>query len=150
MDLIQALLGEHGVFYAQFDHLAKSTTGAASLSEIQAQAMVAEALLGHAHLEDDLLFDALEAHLGRGAGPLAVMRMEHIEIERAFERLGQVDDLAEAHAIVDDVLETVRGHFAKEEQVLFPMARQFLGSQRLGEMGARWADQRKVSTAGGE
>ncbi len=144
MDLTQALLGEHGVFYAQFDQLEK-TASSGTLTDVQAQAdLIAVALLGHAGLEDDLLFTALEPQLGTQAGPLAVMRMDHIEIEGAFERIARASDLAEARGLVREALQTLRGHFAKEEQVLFPMAAQVLGSGRLVEMGGRWADTRKV------
>ena len=144
MDLTQALLGEHGVFYAQFDQLEK-TAASGSLAGVQAQAdLIAAALLGHAGLEDDLLFTALEPQLGTQGGPLAVMRMEHIEIEGAFERIARTTDIEEARGLVREVIQTLRAHFAKEEQVLFPMAAQVLGSGRLVEMGARWADTRKV------
>jgi hemerythrin-like domain-containing protein len=37
-----------------------------------------------------------------------------------------------------------RQHFAKEEQVLFPMAQQVLDDQELFELGAQWAKGRKV------
>ena len=145
MDLTQALLGEHGVFYAQFDQLEK-TASSGTLAGVQAQAgLIAVALLGHASLEDDLLFTALEPQLGTQAGPLAVMRMEHIEIEGAFQRIARANDLEEASGLVREVLQTLRDHFAKEEQVLFPMAAQVLGPGRLVEMGGRWADARKVS-----
>ena len=145
MDLTQALLGEHGVFYAQFDQLEK-TASSGTLAGVQAQAgLIAVALLGHASLEDDLLFTALEPHLGTQGGPLAVMRMDHIEIEGAFQRIARANDLEEASGLVREVLQTLRDHFAKEEQVLFPMAAQVLGPGRLVEMGGRWADARKVS-----
>ena len=145
MDLTQALLGEHGVFYAQFDQLEK-TAASGTLTDVQAQAdLIAVALLGHARLEDDLLFTALEPHLGTQGGPLAVMRMDHIEIEGAFQRIARANDLEEASGLVREVLQTLRDHFAKEEQVLFPMAAQVLGPGRLVEMGGRWADARKVS-----
>jgi len=81
MILTEALLGEHAVFYAQFDHLVQTVPGVGDLTIIQAQtALIASALATHAQLEEDLLFKALDPHLGE-MGPLAVMRMEHQEIE---------------------------------------------------------------------
>ena len=46
------------------------------------------------------------------------------------------------------VVQVARGHFAKEEQVLYPMAQQALGDAKLAELGARWAERRQVVVVG--
>ncbi|MGH7600580.1 MAG: hemerythrin domain-containing protein [bacterium] len=145
MNVTDALLGEHGVFYAQFDYLEKNIPHAGDLAPVKSQgAMLAAALAPHAHLEDELLFIALESHLDPQSGPLAVMRMEHNEIEGSLERLQALQDLAEAKNLLLHAIQTARAHFAKEEQVLFPLAGQMLEAKKLSLLGAKWAESRKV------
>jgi hemerythrin-like domain-containing protein len=146
MKVTDALLGEHAVFYAQFDYLEKNIPPAQNLTLVKNQgAMLAAALAPHAHLENDLLFAALESHLDPQSGPLAVMRMEHNEIEGSLERLQTLQDLTEAKNLLLHAIQTARAHFAKEEQVLFVMAGQMLEAGKLAQLGAKWAEQRKVN-----
>lgn len=146
MKITEALLGEHGVFYAQFDHLEQSVPAAETWALVQSQgALLSAALYSHAHLEDELLFDTLEPHLGQ-MGPLAVMRMEHDEIERTLAELPEIQDLAEAQRRLLHVVRVARDHFVKEERVLYPMAEQVLETDILTRLGRLWAQQRQVST----
>jgi hemerythrin-like domain-containing protein len=145
MKVTDALLGEHGVFYAQFDYLEKNVPQATDLALVKSQGvMLTAALATHAHLEDELLFIALEAHLDPQFGPLAVMRVEHNEIEGSLERLQEVQDLAEARDLLLYTIQTARAHFAKEEEVLFVMAQQMLDTRTLEQLGRKWAAARKV------
>jgi hemerythrin-like domain-containing protein len=145
MKITDALLGEHGVFYAQFEHIEKVVPKMETLALVQSQgAMLAAALKPHAQMENELLFRALESHLPADSGPLAVMRMEHDEIEGTLGRLQEVKDLTEARNMLVHAIQTAREHFAKEEQVLFPMAKQMLDSHTLEQLGAKWAGQRRV------
>lgn len=146
MKLTDALLGEHGVFYAQFDHLAQAVPPESTLELIQSQAaLLSAALATHANLEDELLFSALDPHLGH-MGPLSVMRMEHDEIENALGQVQRASDLAEAKQWLSHAVRVARDHFAKEEQVLFPMAHQVLSEEQLTQLGAQWAQRRGVVT----
>jgi hemerythrin-like domain-containing protein len=145
MKITEALLGEHGVFYAQFEHLEKVVPQMEGLLPLKMQAaLLAAALKPHAQLENELLFRAMESHLPSDSGPLAVMRIEHEEIEGTLERLQEMQELAEAKKMIAHAIHTAREHFAKEEQVLFPMANQMLDTRMLEQLGAKWAVQRKV------
>ena len=145
MKVTDALLGEHAIFYAQFDYLEKNIPAAQDLTLVKSQgAMLTAALATHAHMEDELLFVALEAHMNPESGPLAVMRMEHNEIEGSLMRLREAGDLAAAKILLLHALQTARAHFAKEEQVLFPMAGQLLEANKLIQLGKQWAGLRKV------
>jgi len=145
MILTEALLGEHAVFYAQFDHLDQTVPGVGDLTIIHTQTtLIASALATHAQLEEDLLFKALDPHLGE-MGPLAVMRMEHQEIESTLEQILNLEDLVEAKQKLLHVVHLAREHFAKEEQVLYPMASKVLGSEQLTTLGEQWAERRSVS-----
>lgn len=144
MKVTTGLLGEHGVFYAQFDHLEQVVPNVESLALIKAQAgTLAAALETHAHLEDELLFDVLEPRIGP-MGPLAVMRMEHDAIQRALMELPEIENLAEARNRLLQTVRVAREHFAKEEQVLYPMAEQMLDADTLTQQGQRWAERRDV------
>ena len=147
MKITDAFLGEHGVFYAQFSHLEEVLPLSEAVEEVHAQAaLLTAALATHARLEEDVLFTSLDPHLGP-MGPLAVMRAEHNEIEGTLARIPEVKDLVEARGLLLHALQVARQHFAKEEQVLFPMANQILGEETLTRLGTQWAERRSVSVS---
>ena len=118
-------------------------------SEVDSELMdmqyaLAAALESHSKIEDELLFQVLEPFFPSGQGPLAAMRAEHDEIDGSMERVLASTDLEERRALLKRISELAREHFAKEEQVLFPMAEQRLGVARLEEIGERWAEERNV------
>lgn len=141
MKITDALRGEHAIFYSLFD-LSLGPSAAASGESLGALAKsLYGAILAHATIEDELLFQALDPYLP-GAGPLACMRDEHHEIERAFAAAanggpGAVVSLGRATALA-------REHFLKEEEVLFPMADEMIEPRRLHAIGAEWAIRRGV------
>ncbi len=146
MQILEALLGEHGTFYAQLQHLEQVIPMATALTQIQNPvALLTAALATHARIEDELLFTALEPYLGVQVGPLAVMRMEHDQIDNILTRVAEVGDLAQARSLVLQVTQIARDHFAKEEQVLFPMAKRALDGNTLTQLGREWAEQRNVT-----
>lgn len=169
MKITDALYGEHGVFYAQFNQL-EETLDAFALPLIQAQgALLAAGLAPHAHIENDILFPALEAQLGGAFGPIPVMRAEHDEIEHSLVRLQELRELTQAHddiegafarlpdtrdaqtarELVRHAIQVAREHFAKEEQILFPMAVEMLDDKTLRDMGRQWAERRGVIVQAG-
>jgi iron-sulfur cluster repair protein YtfE (RIC family) len=138
MKLTDLLMGEHGVFYAMFDHL-EATAAISSLDEIHAQgALLGASLASHAHLEDAALFTAVEPHFGSSCGPVAVMRMEHEEIERGLDALPTIEPVERARELLLHVIAVARSHFAKEERILFPMAEEFLGEAVLRQLAEKW------------
>ncbi len=141
MKITDALLGEHAVIYPLLDELARGDFATAGEARGQARVLAA-ALESHAHLEDELLFEPLEQHLGTGAGPLSVMRLEHDEIEAVLARLRESEEPVEARTTATRLAALARDHFAKEEQVLFPLAEQTLGEVGLEQLGADWARRR--------
>ena len=121
----------------------------------------------HADKEDRVLFPAIEDALGTREGPTAVMRMEHREIHAQAEEVRRtLRDLRELeHPAVDDhghafgrelrqslaegmisqklvgtleaLIPLLESHFAKEEQVLFPMAESVLDSETKTRLAAQ-------------
>lgn len=147
MKITDAFLGEHAVFYAQFNHMEKTLPDADSLQQVKTQgAMLASALAGHAQLEEELLFKTLEPHIGPG-GPLAVMRLEHENIESSLDQIPHVQELAHGKDLLLNVIMVARPHFAKEEQILYPLANQTLSTELAFELGRKWAERRAVVRA---
>jgi len=122
--------------------------------------IMATELIAHAKREDDAFFPAVERAMGSDFGPTRVMRMEHAEIHEGAElfratlkELQEVDhpaiveggerlrslsdqggDAKQIHDVCRDLLQRIDDHFAKEEQVLFPMSRNILGPADLEEV----------------
>ena len=145
MDIIDGLLGEHGVFYALFDWYEKSAARAETLADIQQIARpLAEALVSHAKLEDELLFPLLESDNFLRM-PLLVMEREHKGIEQALQGVETCMRKSEALNQVLASIEAARQHFAKEERILFPRARQVLDEKQLAKLTRQWAEARGVA-----
>jgi len=73
------------------------------------------------------------------------MRAEHEEIDRHLSELRSAEDEATARRSLLHALSLAREHFAKEEQVLFPLAENLLGDEELARLGAEWATRRGVA-----
>ena len=123
--------------------------------------MMATRLLRHARKEDEGLFPAIERALGTTDTPTAVMREEHRAIHADARRFREiVHELNEVeHPAIEAGGETLRAladhggsaaalaetggevirlldlHFAKEEEVLFPMARAILSDEEMADVG---------------
>ena len=144
MKLTDALLGEHGAFYAQFDRLEETLPHAGSVAEVREQAaLLAAALVTHAKLEDALLFDPMRK-AGADAGLLDTMEEEHTEIAGMLTRAQGTQDLAVARRELLDAVALAREHFGKEERLAFPMAERALGVAVLTDLGAAWSERRDV------
>ena len=146
MKLTDALLGEHGTFYVLFNQIEEIAAMDGPLAQIRGATTVLGAMVdSHATLEDELLFSALEPHLGTDDGPLAVMRTEHAEMARLLEQIEDADDAGQIILWIEEALSAARSHFQKEERVLFPMAQHLLGDETLTRLGRAWAEARGVT-----
>jgi len=142
--ITDALLGEHGAFYAQFDRLEETLPHTGSAAEVREQAaLLAAALVTHAKLEDALLFDRMRS-AGADEGLLDTMEAEHTTIAGL---LISAQGSQDASAAREDLLEAValaREHFSKEERLAFPLAESALGAGVLAELGVSWSQRRDV------
>lgn len=143
MNLTDALLGEHAVFYAQFDEIERSLLEDDLASLKRRGSLLAAALESHAHLENDLLFEPLRARAG-DEGIFVAMLEEHEAIEAALHELAATRDLERARDLALEVVHLARQHFAKEENVAFPMADRLLEKAEQEKLIARWARARTV------
>jgi hemerythrin-like domain-containing protein len=99
----------------------------------------------HHGKEEDLLFPAMESSgLQAEAGPTAVMRIEHDEgraLVRRMRELGEAPEFDRA-AFTRPALDFVvllRAHIAKEDHILYPMARRILRESSLTALDAACA-----------
>lgn len=147
MKVTDALLGEHGVLYRLFDHIEMLVAREPDLAELRTATAALETLLvTHAKLEDELLFDALEPHLGTEA-PLSIVRAEREEIERLLDKARNSEDSAKAVEWLSQALDLARSHFRKEETVLFVMARRILDDDLSMRLGDAWNTARNVNSS---
>lgn len=145
MKITDAFLAEHAILYAQFDHLAQAGPAAESLAVVHGLAAgLTATLASHAHLEDELLFSALDQIVGP-MGPVAVMRMEHDQIEGLLDQTQAATDLRRAQDLLEQTLQVSRIHFSKEEQILFPLAEQVLDQGKLTGLAVQWAERRGIT-----
>lgn len=146
MKLTDALLGEHGAFYALFDEIEDIAATEDAMAQWRGATTVLAAMVtSHEALEERLLFAALRPHLGNDSGPLAVLHAEHEEMERILAYMQQEPDVDRAILWISEALAAARRHFEKEEQILFPLAQRLLGDEALIRMGREWADARRVT-----
>lgn len=147
MRITDALLGEHAVLYALFDHVESEL---AAGSEPAPFVGVLDAVLrSHARLEDELLFNVMASETGPGGGPATAMIAEHREVGELLDRARRVaGDEARAILGLGDVIAVARNHFRREEEAAFPMAEELFDASRLREMGAAWGIRRDVRLEG--
>jgi hemerythrin-like domain-containing protein len=144
MDIVETLLGEHGVLYAQLDHLEEAIPQL-SVNALKAEIEVfAVALQSHSALEDELLFIALEPILGVGSPELLGMRMMHEDIDRQIEACRAATEVTQAQGQLLGVVELARQHFMGEEQTLFATAKKMIPQETRDALGATWASRRGV------
>ncbi len=96
-------------------------------------AFLGEALDAHFRQEEDELFPRLSRVMGHDGGPVRVMLEEHRIIREAHARMqDELDSPAPDSTTVrrsgETILNVLRDHIHKEDNVLFPMAERFLGA----------------------
>lgn len=133
MHILDELNRDHARLRQEMDELQQDPPNGESRERL---ARFVGALIAHAHLEDELLFAALEPYLPAEHGPLQVMRGEHDEIEARLARLAGADPArAETRPDLARLFELARHHFLREERVLFPFASRLLDGPRLAVLG---------------
>jgi len=145
MRITDALLGEHGVLYALFDHVEGELDDGADPAPHAA--LLRRVLHAHATAEDELLFDEMAARVDGDGGPAGAMIREHREVADLLERTRYAggDELRE---LLREVTALARSHFRREEEAAFPLAEELFDAGRLGELGAAWGERRAVRLRG--
>ena len=145
MHITDALLGEHGVFHLLVEQLDDARGRCRTLGELRAAAEpLAIALLGHARIEEEALFQPYEVHTG-SLGPLLCLRHEHQQMDQGLRALFRITEFDAMRAQVTKMLDLTRRHLAREEAVMFAAARQALAAGTLDQLGGQWARFRGVA-----
>lgn len=135
MDILSALVIEHGVFNAMFDWIQGQVVANPAQSRIAGPFMMAARLLEtHARLEEELLFSAMEPRLSAGGVKEELLqKSEHKRLE-AMVKDG-ISYAASNPGSAISAIEFARQHFRGEEDVLFPLARKVLSPAHLDQLG---------------
>ena len=144
MNIVDALLGEHGMLYVQFDYIEPAVSRIEDLTVIKAAGRaLAATVQSHLTLEDELLcarvISALKSH-----PPVIGCEMSHDEIDRGFVQLWAAEDPTTAQGNLLGILALARRHSFGQERVLFPLARRMLTSEVMRVLGAEWAKRRGI------
>jgi len=90
-----------------------------------------ESMRRHFAMEEDILFPAIEKHIGMSMGPTQIMRMEHQQMRQLFDALAQAVEKRDKDDYLgqtDTLLVLMQQHNLKEEQILYRMADEALAS----------------------
>lgn len=97
----------------------------------------------HSEREEGVLFRMMEKYIGKGTGPIAVMEYEHDQAKTFIGTFLDKTNNAEVFSVSDQkkyaglimhAYFTLTEHFAKEENVLFPMAERMLTDEEKEEL----------------
>lgn len=142
MKITEALLAEHFVFHNMFDHIEATAPKMKTLAEVKSVAALMESMLrAHSDTEDELFIGPLE-HCFEQIGQRDTFLQEHQEIDGSLERIQKTDQVSEARRLLLAAVTYSRGHFDKEERIVFPMAERVLKGKTLTALGKTWMDQR--------
>jgi hemerythrin-like domain-containing protein len=146
MNIIDGLLGEHGVLYAEIDCLEGTVPDAEAVADVQAGlAFLAAGVQSHSRVEDELLFASVERRLGAENGVIQSMRRMHADLDAAFEQLRTAIDLSAVRALASSAAALAREHFSAEEELCFPLAEDALSEDQLLRLGDAWAARRGLA-----
>ncbi len=142
MKITEALFAEHLVFHNMFDHIEAAIPKLKNLSEVKALGALMESLLkAHSDTEDKLFIGPLE-HCFEQIGQRDSFHYEHVEIDDNLRRVQEAKHLRQAQELLLAAVTYSRGHFDREERIVFPMAERVLKEKTLTELGQTWMDQR--------
>jgi regulator of cell morphogenesis and NO signaling len=96
----------------------------------------------HSEREEGVLFKMMEKYIGK-SGPIAVMEYEHEQAKTFIgtflnktnsEELISSEDQKKYAGLIKNAYYTLTEHFAKEENVLYPMAERMLSDEEKEEL----------------
>jgi iron-sulfur cluster repair protein YtfE (RIC family) len=101
----------------------------------------------HSQREEEVLFKMMEAYIGKDMGPIAVMEYEHDQAKfligsfrtKTADSSIELDDatMKEYSRLINNAVQILVDHFAKEENILFPMAEKMLTDEEKIELAQK-------------
>jgi regulator of cell morphogenesis and NO signaling len=117
-DIMAFMSGDHDRLDEIFEEFRKEGDAGRARSLFRG---FADGLRAHIVWEEEILFPPFEEKTGmRDAGPTAVMRMEHQQIQQLLQAIEERIGLPEVNDLARDLLEVLTAHNQKEEGVLYP------------------------------
>jgi iron-sulfur cluster repair protein YtfE (RIC family) len=111
----------------------------------KAFALLQDQLESHFSSEEELLFPAFESATGMTSGPTEVMRSEHRQMRELLAQMQAALESRDSDAFggaAETLLILMQQHNMKEENILYPMCDNALGSS---DVGASLAERLKAS-----
>lgn len=140
-ECIKTLREEHEKILAELDELESAVSGDVINKErVEKFLHFTENFAEPHHMkEENVLFPALEARgMPRDGGPTGVMLQEHQEKRNYVKGLRaalQNNDSKEVKRNGLGIVNLMRDHIGKENNILYPMAEQMLSEEDLAELG---------------
>jgi hemerythrin-like domain-containing protein len=145
MVVTDALLGEHGVFHPLVEQLDDALARCETTAELRAAAEpLAISLLGHHRVEEETLLMPYERQAGC-LEPLKCLRHEHQMMNDLVRAVFRETDPAAMRERIRALLDVVRRHLAREEELLFDLAKRALPAEARTHSGHHWAHFRGVT-----
>jgi hemerythrin-like domain-containing protein len=139
---LDLLGGQHQDVLGRLDEVERALGAGDSSALAPFASYLVQEVAHHFEIEEQALFPLLARHLGSEQGPLAVMNAEHASFRELLRQLSDGLDsgrAGQAQERARDIIGLLRGHIAKEDGVLFPMATRVLSPEELQEVDARAA-----------
>ena len=89
-------------------------------------------MLHHFGMEEEVMFPAFEVKTGMRQGPTEVMRREHDQMRMVMMQMHEaikIKDTNRFFGLSETLMIVIQQHNMKEEQMLYTMAEQHLGSE---------------------
>ncbi len=139
---IELLGKQHQEVLAQLAEVENRLQGGDHTAAAGLAAYLHREVIQHFALEEQALFPILARHLSPRQGPLAVMNAEHASFRELLSGLDaavSAPDPRRGESCAHEIIDLLRSHIAKEDQVLFPMALQLLRPDEQCEVDAQAA-----------
>jgi hemerythrin-like domain-containing protein len=138
MKITDALLAEHVVFHALFDHIERVAPRMKTVGEVRALADLLECMLvQHSKSEDELLMNFLEDSIEQ-MGHRDTFHEEHELIEKHLGAVRAAKSIGAARKMLVDAVTGARKHFDKEERLVFPLAERVISYHNMMKLGRDW------------
>lgn len=148
MGMTQILSQEHQVVLGKLDRLEGSLQGPDVSGVEEVLRFMENDLVLHRRKEEEVLFPALAKQIGVEGGPIGVMLSEHSTEKELLTDLRAAVDSAKAGKDTKDeirgaaqgILDLLRPHIQKEDNILYPMAEQILSPEEQAAVARGMAE----------
>jgi hypothetical protein len=142
MNITEAIAAEHATFMSTFHQIELVLPGVKSQAEISTiAAIVAGLLAGHAQLETDLAFVALD-HALLHKGQLKTIHREHHEMDERLHQVQGAGTCKQARRLLRSAMRASVRHFRDEERYILPALELALKPETLAALGKGFEEAR--------